>query len=89
MVEDFVSENLEHPLPFVLYDSASGQSFPDMTEGDSDRSKNQESLIDLGLVPTSVLSFAWHPEVAEEIKAQLGPEATYLKDSVLALNKAD
>ena len=76
MVEEFVSDCLEHPLPFILYDSASGQRMEDSKES---------SLIDLGLVPTSILSFAWHPEVAEEVKSQLGPNAVYLRDDVTAL----
>ena len=75
-VEEFVGECLEHPLPFVLFDSASGQRMEDSKE---------TSLIDLGLVPTSVLSFAWHPEVAEEVKSQLGPNAAYLRDDVTSL----
>ena len=45
----------------------------------------ESSLIDLGLVPTSILSFAWHPEVADEVKSQLGPNAVYLRDDVTAL----
>ena len=49
----------------------------------------ESSLTDLGLIPTSILSFAWHPDVAEEVKQQLGPNAAYLKDSVMALAKSD
>ena len=29
-------------------------------------------LVDLGLVPTAVMTFAWHPEVAEEVTQQGG-----------------
>ena len=47
------------------------------------------SLTDLGLIPTTILSFAWHPEVADEVKQQLGPNAAYLKDSIMALAKSD
>lgn len=82
MVEEFVTECLEHPLPFVLLDTASGQKL-------DEESVKESNLIDLGLVPTSLLSFAWHPEVAEEVKQQLGPNAAYLKDDVAALAKSD
>ena len=27
-------------------------------------------LVDLGLVPSAVMTFAWHPEVAEEVSQQ-------------------
>ena len=29
-------------------------------------------LVDLGLVPSAVMTFAWHPEVAEEVSQQGG-----------------
>ena len=77
-VEDFVSECLEHPLPFILYDAAaSGQAM--------DQECKENSLMELALVPTSILSFAWHPDVAEEVKSQLGPNAVYLRDDITAL----
>lgn len=82
MVEEFVTECLEHPLPFVLLDTASGQKL-------DEEPVKESNLIDLGLVPTSLLSFAWHPEVAEEVKQQLGPNSAYLKDDVAALAKSD
>lgn len=82
MVEEFVADNLEHPLPFVLHDAAnSGQVL--------ENENFESSLTDLGLIPTSILNFAWHPEVAEEVKQQLGPNAAYLKDSIMALAKSD
>ena len=46
-VEEFVTENLEHALPFVLVDSASGQRL------DEDSTKDS-ALIDLGLIPGKV-----------------------------------
>ena len=49
----------------------------------------ESSLTDLGLIPTSILNFAWHPDMAEEVKQQLGPNAAYLKDSIMALAKSD
>lgn len=79
MVEEFVAECLEHPLPFVLH-GIQGQHMDEAKEA---------SLIDLALVPSSILSFAWHPEVIEEVKQQLGPNAPYLKDSILSLAKSD
>merc|ERR1712038_1332554 len=77
-VEEFVTENLEHALPFVLVDSASGQRL------DEDSTKDS-ALIDLGLIPACILTFAWHPEVVEEVKQQLGPNAVYLKDDIATL----
>jgi len=77
-VEEFVTENLEHALPFVLVDSASGQRLDDDSTKDS-------ALIDLGLIPACILTFAWHPEVVEEVKQQLGPNAVYLKDDIATL----
>ena len=46
-MEEFVTENLEHALPFVLVDSASGQRL------DEDSTKDS-ALIDLGLIPGKV-----------------------------------
>jgi len=82
MVEEFVADCLEHPLPFVLHDAANSGQALDSENFDS-------SLTDLGLIPTTILSFAWHPEVADEVKQQLGPNAAYLKDSIMALAKSD
>ena len=73
--------SLEHPLPFVLLDSASGQRL------DEDSTKDS-TLIELGLIPACILNFAWHPEVMDEIKQQLGPNAVYLRDDIAALAKA-
>jgi len=81
-VEDFVSEALEHPLPFVLVDSASGQRLDEHSVKDS-------TLIDLGLIPASILNFSWHPEVADEIKQQLGSNTIYLKDDIASQAKSD
>ena len=81
MVEEFVTDCLHHPLPFVLHDSGHGQL--------DDEATKETSLFDLGLVPSSVLSFAWHPDVAAEVKSQLGPDAVYLQDNIAALAKSD
>ena len=49
-----------------------------------------ENIIsDLGLIPACILNFAWHPDMVEEIKQQLGPNAIYLKDEIAALAKSD
>lgn len=81
MVSDFVADCLEHPLPFVLHDGASGQKLEAEVTRDA-------SLIDLGLMPTSILNFGWHPEVAEEVKQQLGPNAPYLRLDISSLASA-
>ena len=46
-------------------------------------------ISDLGLIPACILNFAWHPDMVEEIKQQLGPNAIYLKDEIAALAKSD
>ena len=46
-------------------------------------------LIDLGLIPASILNFSWHPEVADEIKQQLGSNTIYLKDDIASQAKSD
>ena len=79
-VDEFISECLEHPLPFVLHDGAAGGQI--LEDKDS-------QLIEAGLVPTALLNFAWHPEVAEEVRQQLGSQAAFLKDHILALAKSD
>ena len=60
---EFVIEALEYPLPFVLFDAAKGQI-------DCDESA-QKTLLDLGLIPSAILIFNWHPDVAEEVESQL------------------
>lgn len=80
LVYDFVGDNLEHPLPFLLCDTCPGGQ--QRLEAEAAR---DASLMDLGLVPTAVLNFAWHPDMAQEIKSQLGPNAKFLKDEIAAL----
>lgn len=73
-VVDFVTENLEMPLPFQLLDSVTGAKFQTMSS----------SLQDLGLVPASVLTFQWDPQIAAEIQASGGSSAAnYLKTSLI------
>jgi len=73
-VTDFVNESLECPLPFVLHDASHG--------GKLDTSEASEKLlIDLKLVPSAILTFAWHPDVAKEVDMQLrqsGESPAYL-----------
>lgn len=76
-VHDFVSECLEFSLPFVLYETAGGHRL--------EVADYEKSLLDLSLVPSAQLTFAWHPEVADEISQQLGPKPHYLKDEVRSL----
>lgn len=76
-----MADCLEHPLPFVLH----GIHQQHMMDNEA----KEASLIDLALVPSSILSFAWHPDVIEEVKHQLGPNAPYLTDSILSLAKSD
>ena len=77
-VHDYVAENLEFVLPFVLYAAGGGSQRLEMSDYDS-------SLADLGLVPSAVLTFAWHPEVAAEVSEQMGPNPTFLKPDICAL----
>ena len=76
-MHDFVTEVLEMPLPFVLYETSKGVRL--------EVADYEKNLLDLDLVPTAILTFAWHPEVAEEVKSQLGSQPIYLRDEVMAL----
>jgi hypothetical protein len=80
-VFNFVTENLLHQLPFVLYDAGSASRL-----GDSDA---ESSLLDLGLVPSTLLNFSWHPDMAEEIQSGLGNIDTYLREDIAALAKSE
>ena len=60
---EFVTDALEYPLPFVLFVAGKGQI-------DSESSE-QITLLDMGLIPSAILTFKWHPDVAEEVEAQL------------------
>ena len=74
---------------FWCYNRSLTQFFP-LISGQIVENENFDTpLTELGLIPTSILNFAWHPEVADEVKQQLGPNASYLKDSILALAKSD
>ena len=75
-VHDYVAEHLEIPAPFVLYESGTRL---EVTDYDS-------ALLDLHLAPSTLLIFAWHPEIADEIASQM-PEGqqVFLKGEIKAL----
>lgn len=80
-VVEFVTEALEYPLPFVLFEAGKGQI---------DTTKSEEiSLLDMGLIPSAILTFNWHPDVAQEVETQLREMSTnnekpaYLKHELI------
>ncbi|CAB3226015.1 unnamed protein product [Arctia plantaginis] len=76
-IHDFVQENLEHSgLPFIL-NTPTGQKLN--LEDDANK-----TLIDLRLVPATVLTFAWHSSVAQEIQNSPNKDV-YLKPEVLVM----
>lgn len=72
-VLEFVQEQLETPLPFLLVDSVSGKKLASDTA----------SLQELGLVPASVLNFSWSPDIEEDMKAAGAGKIGFLKNSLL------
>ena len=80
-VIDFVTDNLLHQLPFVLYDAGSGGRLGDQ--------EAESSLIDLGLVPSTLLTFSWHPDMIEEIQSGLGTSDSYLREDISALASSE
>lgn len=80
-VMEFVTDNLLHQLPFVLYDAGSGGRLGD-TEAEA-------SLLDLGLVPSTLLTFSWHPDMIEEIQSGLGNTDSYLREDIAALASSE
>ncbi|KAJ0171838.1 hypothetical protein K1T71_012601 [Dendrolimus kikuchii] len=76
-IHDFVQENLEHSgLPFVL-NTPTGHKL--VLEEDAEK-----TLIDLRLVPATVLIFAWHSSVIDEINNSPNKDV-YLKPEVMVL----
>lgn len=76
-IHDFVQENLEHSgLPFIL-NTPTGQKLNIEDDGN-------KTLIDLRLVPASVLTFAWHSSVAQQIQNSPNKDV-YLKPEVMVL----
>ena len=68
-VFEFVTDSLSTPLPFLLLDSASGARLQE--EGGS--------LLELGLVPASLLNFTWHPDIEQDIASQGNASITFLR----------
>jgi hypothetical protein len=48
----------------VLYDAVTGSR---LGEPEADT-----TLFDLGLIPSTLLTFAWHPDMADEIQTRWG-----------------
>ncbi|KAL4713761.1 hypothetical protein ACJJTC_004292 [Scirpophaga incertulas] len=76
-IHEFVQENLEHSgLPFVL-NTPTGHKL--ILEEDSNK-----TLMDLRLVPATVLTFAWDSSVLDEINSSPNKDV-YLKPEVMVL----
>lgn len=76
-IHEFVQENLEHSgLPFIL-NTPTGHKL--ILEEDANK-----TLIDLRLVPATVLTFAWHSSVAEQINNSPNKDV-YLKPEIMVL----
>ena len=56
---ELVTESLSSPLPYILVDSATGSRL-----GHEDM---ESSLLDLSLVPASLLNFCWDPEIEADL----------------------
>lgn len=72
-VFELVTDSLDVPLPFLLVDSATGSKL------------NQEeggSLLDLGLVPASLLTFCWHPDIEADIAVSGNPAMSFLRQDL-------
>ncbi|XP_037967264.2 UBX domain-containing protein 6 [Plutella xylostella] len=78
-IHDFVEQNLENSgLPFVLNTPTGHKLIPE--------EDGNKTLIDLRLVPATILTFAWHSSVAEEISRSPNKDV-YLKPEVMILVK--
>eukprot|EP00088_Acartia_fossae_P037297 TRINITY_DN3846_c0_g1_i1.p1 TRINITY_DN3846_c0_g1~~TRINITY_DN3846_c0_g1_i1.p1 ORF type:complete len:452 (-),score=134.37 TRINITY_DN3846_c0_g1_i1:465-1820(-) len=73
-VADFVTENLEMPLPFHLMDTVTGARLQEMSS----------SLQELGLVPASILNFRWEPEIEQDLQASGANSVPCLKASLIS-----
>lgn len=75
-VNRFVRENLFNgDLPFILT-TPTGLH---LCNDDADK-----SLVDLRLIPATVLTFAWDPSIVEDV-GNSGRELTYLKQETMIL----
>lgn len=73
-VYDFIEENLDNPgLPFVLT-SPTGHKFEEQDK--------ESTLMDLRLVPATILIFQWDQSIAEDVASVTN---TYLKPDVMML----
>ena len=76
-VHDLITESLEFPLPFLLYEAAGGKRL--------EIEDYETTLSELDLAPSALLTFGWHPEVAAEVKMQVGQNPVYLKADLMSL----
>lgn len=73
-IYEFVRDNLEYEdMPFIL-SNATGQKL-------NDEEEMEKTLVDLRLVPASILTFQWDPAVYDELSAS----PRYLKHEILML----
>lgn len=76
-IHEFVQENLEHSdLPFVLNTPTGHKLILDEVV--------EKTLIDLRLVPATVLTFAWHPSVVDQINNSPNKDV-FLKPEVMVM----
>ncbi|XP_022912967.1 UBX domain-containing protein 6 [Onthophagus taurus] len=75
-VLSFIQENLEHDCPFIVL-SPTGHKF--------EETDNDKSLVDLRLVPATILNFQWDPSIADEIQRVTN---SYLKPELMMLIQA-
>lgn len=76
-IHEFVQENLEHSgLPFILNTPTGHKLIQDQD--------SNKTLIDLRLVPATVLTFAWDPSVIDNINNSPNKDV-YLKPEVMVL----
>jgi len=72
-VSEFVTSSLETPLPHILADSVTGARLGET--GDT----AETTLLDLGLVPASLVNFCWDPEIEQDLAGQGGAPQVYLR----------
>jgi len=72
-VSEFVSSCLDTPLPHILADSVTGARLGEA--GDT-------SLLDLGLVPASLVNFCWDPEIEADLAGQGGTPQVFLREDL-------
>jgi len=75
-VLEYVGEHLETELPYQLADSVTGIRF----QGDA----LESPLVELGLVPSSIVHFSWDPEIEADLAAS-GQTVGYLREDLTKL----